>query len=108
MSKPHIRIGDVDLDEEVVIVNGERFTEQDANDLADELSGRERSNANLQPGGKSLSGGGKHSPVLQARVPADVRARFDAIAEQRGVTPSRLLREAIDQLIAREEKPAGD
>lgn len=49
----------VDLDSEVVIVNGRRLTDADADAWADELSGRERSNANLIPGRKSLSGKGE-------------------------------------------------
>jgi hypothetical protein len=99
-----VEISDIDLDQEEVYVDGKRFTEADASAMADELerTAHERA-ANLIPGGKSLSGDGSHSPVLQARVPAQVRARFDAIAERRGVRPSRLLREAIDQLIEREE-----
>jgi hypothetical protein len=97
-------ISDIDLDQEEVYVNGERFTEADAAAMAEELerTSRERS-ANLIPGGKSLSGDGTHSPIVQARVSASVRAKLDAIAERRGVRPSRLLREAIDQFIEREE-----
>ncbi|BCP29593.1 ribbon-helix-helix domain-containing protein [Mycobacterium intracellulare] len=101
--KPKVQFGDVDLDKEVVIVNGERFTEADAFAVTEELAGRERSNANLIPGRKSLSGGGEHSPIVQTRVPADVRDRLQEIAERRGVRTSKLLREAIDQFIEREE-----
>lgn len=100
--KPTITIGDVDLDDESVIVNGERLTEADARAVTDELAGRDRSNANLIPGRKSLSGDGEHSPVMQTRVPAAVQARFREIAARRGVRPSKLLREAIDQFIERE------
>jgi hypothetical protein len=35
-----IRFGDVDLDKEVVIVNGERLTEADARAITDELAAR--------------------------------------------------------------------
>lgn len=48
--KPTIRVGDVDLDKEVVIVNGERFTEADALAVTDELASREQSG----PAGQSL------------------------------------------------------
>lgn len=41
MSEHKHTFGDVDLDREVVIVNGERFTERDAEALAGQLSGRE-------------------------------------------------------------------
>lgn len=100
--KPKIQVGDIDLDKEVVIVNGERLTEADALAVTEELAGRERSNANLIPGRKSLSGGGEHSPIVQTRVPVEVRARLQAIAERRGVRTSKLLREAIDQFIEHE------
>ena len=104
-TKPKFEIEDVDLDAEEVYVNGERLTEAKVNAAAEELERRDARDraANLIPGGKSLSGDGSHSPVLQARVPADVRARLDAIADRRGVRTSKLLREAINQFIEREE-----
>lgn len=96
-------VEDIDLAEEEIVVDGERLTDERADAIAEDVLAKVRAR-NLVPGGKSLSGDGSHSPVLQARVPAEVRARFDAIAERRGVRPSRLLREAIDQLIKREDR----
>lgn len=107
--EPIIDDKDIDLDAEVIHVNGRRLTEEFAEEIADEAArtSRERSNANLIPGRKSLSGDGEHSPIVQTRVPAQVRARLQAIADRRGVRPSKLLREAIDQFIEREEhRPA--
>jgi Ribbon-helix-helix domain len=99
-----VEASDIDLDHEEVYLNGERFTEARASEMAAELerTSRERT-ANLIPGGKSLSGDGTHSPVVQARVSVSVRAKLDTIAERRGVRTSRLLREAIEQFIEREE-----
>lgn len=105
MTNHKIHNEDIDVDKEIVIVNGERFTEQDAEDLDAELSGRDRSNANLVPGRKSLSGAGEHSPIVQTRVPTTVRVKLQKIADRRGVRTSKLLREAIDQFIEREERP---
>jgi hypothetical protein len=96
-----IELDDVDLDQEVAIVNGQRLPSKTPTTWP--TSSAPPSESNLIPGGKSLSGDGSHSPVVQARVPEEVRARLNAIAERRGVRPSRLLREAIDQLIEREE-----
>lgn len=90
---------DADLDHDDFQFQGKRLTEKRAEKLAAKAFRRAD---NLVPGGKSLSGDGTHSPVLQTRVPADVRAKFQAIAARRGVRPSKLLREAIDELIRRE------
>lgn len=95
------RIVDVDLDDEVVIVNGERLTECAAEQLSDELAGRARSNANLVPGRKSLSGRGKHSPVLNVRVSDATLGMLRVLAGQRGVSVSKLSRQAIDEFVER-------
>ncbi|RIT58860.1 hypothetical protein D2E90_20770 [Mycobacteroides abscessus] len=84
--QPIILDGDVDLDDEVVMVDGERLTNADADALADEAArvSRERSNANLIPGRKSLSGEGKHSPTVQTRVPQWVKDELVAEAAELG------------------------
>lgn len=41
--KPNVKFGDVDRDNEAVIVNGGRFTEADALAVTEELAGREPS-----------------------------------------------------------------
>lgn len=93
-------VSDIDLGAEEFQFQGARLTEDRAAELAETHFERAR---NLIPGGKSLSGDGTHSPVVQARVSVETRSRLDAIAERRGVRPSRLLREAIVQFIEREE-----
>lgn len=55
---------------------------------------------NLVPGGKSLSGGTKHSPTVQFRVPETVRDEVEAQAAAEGVTVSRLARKALEQYLA--------
>ncbi|ETZ55312.1 DNA-binding protein [Mycobacterium avium] len=92
-------VSDIDLKKEDFQFHGERLTEARAEELAEQ---KFRRADNLVPGGKSLSRDGTHSPVMQTRVPAEVRAKFQAIAARRGVRPSKLLREAIDQFIERE------
>ena len=103
--KPTVTLGpDLDLDAEIINVNDKRLTEVGAQMWAAELEARDRSNdrsrANLIPGRKSLSGGGRHSPVVNVRVSEATRGRLDEIAAQRGVSVSRIAREAIDAYIA--------
>ncbi|QDF69398.1 hypothetical protein [Mycobacteroides chelonae] len=83
--EPIILDEDVDLDDEVVTVDDERLTNADA--LADEAArvSRERSNANLIPGRKSLSGEGQHSPTVQTRVPQWVKDELVAEAAELGL-----------------------
>ena len=94
-------VEDVDLNETEIYVNGRRLTEELANEIADEMTriSRERSRANLVPGRKSLSGGGKHSPAVQVRVSEATRDRLVIIAKERQVTLSRLVREVLDDYV---------
>ncbi len=57
---------------------------------------------NLRPGGKSLSGNGKHSPVVQVRVSEQTRDKLRAIAKARGMSVSKLSRKVLDQFVERE------
>ncbi|PVA66198.1 hypothetical protein [Mycobacteroides abscessus] len=84
---PEIIDEDIDLDAEVVTVDGQRLTNADADALADEAArvSRERSNANLIPGRKSLSGEGQHSPTVQTRVPQWVKDELVAEAAELGL-----------------------
>lgn len=78
---------DIDLDTEVVTVDGERLTNDDADAMAERLAARERSNANLAltNGRPSLSGDGKHSPTVQTRVPQWVKDELVAEAAELGL-----------------------
>jgi hypothetical protein len=65
---------EIDLDTEAVYVNGRRITEADASAWADDA---ERAHAervkHLIPGGKSLSGEHKRSPVVQIVLPETLK-----------------------------------
>lgn len=95
MPNHQFRDDDVDLDNETVIVNGERLTEADADTtMADELSGRKRI-----PGRKSLSGEG-HSPVVNVRVSAETRAALADKVASTGDKLSTVSREALDYTVS--------
>lgn len=96
-------VSDIDLAEEEFQFEGERLTEQRAEHLAEKAF---RPSDNLIPGGKSLSGNNTHSPVVQTRVPATVHAKLQVLADRRHVSVSKLLREAINQFVEREEHRA--
>lgn len=53
---------------------------------------------NLLPGGKSLSGDRKHSPVVQVRVSEHTRDKLQAIAKARGMSVSKLSRKVLDEV----------
>lgn len=55
---------------------------------------------NLIPGGKSLTEGSQHSPVLNLRLPADVKSRLCRLAEAEGVGTSKYVRRVIEQHLA--------
>jgi hypothetical protein len=99
-----IEVSDVDLAGEAVYVNGERLTDERVERMAEESVRLARiREANLIPGGKSLSGGSKHSPIVQTRVPDVMHVKLRRIADDRHVSMSKLLREALDDLVEREE-----
>jgi hypothetical protein len=90
-----------DLENEDYYVEGERLTEESAQRLAAEMLERVRAK-NLRPGGKSLSGGNKHSPVVQVRVSERTRDKLQAIADARGMSVSKLSRKVLDEFVKRE------
>lgn len=54
---------------------------------------------NLIPGGKSLSEGGHHSPLLQVRIPEAMRDELQARADAAGVSVSKLTRTALHEFL---------
>ena len=90
-----------DLEKEDYYVEGERLTEERAEQLAAEMLAAVRA-SNLRPGGKSLSGGQTHSPVVQVRVSEHTRDLLQAIAKARGISVSKLSRKVLDEFVARE------
>src|SRR6478735_1388136 len=87
-----------DLENEEYYVEGERLTEESAQRLAAEMLERVRAK-NLRPGGKSLSGGNKHSPVVHVRVSERTRDKLQAIADARGMSVSKLSRKVLDEFV---------
>lgn len=86
---------DIDLDVEIVRdKSGERITEARAKELA--TAALRRAGA----GRPSLTAPGRRSPEVKARVPVELRDRLRAAAEQRGVSTSELVREALDRYLA--------
>lgn len=89
-------IAETDLDEDDFQFQGERLTEQRAAGIAEE---RFEKSANLIPGGKSLSGGQTHSPVVQVRVSVTTKTKLEAIAEARKMSVSKLSRQVLDEFV---------
>jgi hypothetical protein len=91
----------VDLNEEEIYVEGERLTDELAEKRAAEVLAK-ASALNLRPGGKSLSGDGKHSPVVQVRVSEHTRDKLRTIAKARGMSVSKLTRKVLDEFVERQ------
>ena len=89
---------DLDLDVEDFQYQGERLTNERAVQIAEETLSELR-RRNLIPGGKSLSGGGVHSPRVQFRVPQDLREQAERVAEDEGVSLSALARHALEDYL---------
>lgn len=53
----------------------------------------------LQPGGKSLSGDGTHSPVLNVRVSAQMHAQLHRMADERGCGVSKIVRRILEDAL---------
>lgn len=93
-------VSEVDLDQDDFQFHGEQLTEARAAKLAEEHWER---TANLIPGGKSLSGDQKHSPVVQVRVSVTTRDRLTAIAKTRKMSVSKLSRQVLDDFVKQVE-----
>ena len=88
-----------DDDTPVTLPDGTVLDGDVAEQYAEQVIARVRAR-NLIPGGKSLSAPGRHSPVVQARVPEELHERLTAEAAARGVSVSRLAREALEHYLA--------
>jgi predicted HicB family RNase H-like nuclease len=89
---------DLDLDVEDFQYQGERLTNERAEQIAEETLAEVR-RRNLIPGGKSLSGGTVHSPRVQFRVPQDLHQQAERVAEDEGVSLSALARHALEDYL---------
>ncbi len=84
---------DVDLDaEDVRLPDGTRLTEQQADEIVDEVRRR--------VGRPSLTGESAVSPRITFRITPAVRDRAAAIAAHEGKTVSQLAREALEARVA--------
>lgn len=89
---PDVQVDEVDLDQEVIHVEEGRLTEARATVLAEEA---ERT-SNLVPGGKSLSGGAKHSPMINVRVADSLKLALEKEAKSKGMGTSKLVRKILE------------
>lgn len=92
------KIAEIDLETEEFVYRGRRLTDEGATERAEETLAEVR-RRNLLPGGKSLSGGDTHSPVVQFRVPKQLRAQLEERAAAEGVSPSKVARRALEQYL---------
>ena len=85
---------DIDLDLEIVLDrDGTRITEKRAEEIVQEVLN--------SVGRPSLTGPSRHSPEVKARVPEKLKVALDAEAKRRGQTPSALLRQVLEEFLAR-------
>ncbi|MDD7812611.1 DUF2188 domain-containing protein [Mycobacterium sp. CSUR Q5927] len=94
-------VEDVDLAEEEIIVDGKRLTDERADAIARDVLAKVRART-LVPGGKSLSGEGKHSPVVQVRVSETTRNALQEIAHARSMSVSKLSRQVLDEFVSKQ------
>jgi Ribbon-helix-helix protein, copG family len=84
---------DVDLDQEDVrLADGTRLTT--------EVAGQIVQDARRAAGRPSLTGPGKHSPQLSARVPPELRDAAERQARREGKSVSQLIRELLERYLA--------
>ncbi|MBO0768054.1 MAG: hypothetical protein J2O48_05135 [Solirubrobacterales bacterium] len=85
---------DVDLDDEVILLpDGERLTEERAEQLAENVVA-------LHRGGRpSVSGGRKRTPVMSLRVPEATRAALEALARAQGRRLADVSRDALNEYV---------
>ena len=85
---------DIDLDVEVVLdKRGRRITEARAQQIARQIL---RENVAGRP---SLTGAKIVSPEVKARVPQGMKDKLDREAKKLGVTPSALIRQALEEYL---------
>ena len=85
---------DVDLDKEVVLdKRGRRINEARAAQISRQIL-RE-----VAAGRPSLTGTGKVSPEVKARVPQAMKDKLEREAKKYGVSPSVLIRQALEEYL---------
>lgn len=101
MTKRFVELGpigpDIDLDkEEVYLSNGTRLTEAEAVALSERVLEQAR-----RPGRPSVSSLTVRTPNLTVRVPPDVRAALESIAETQGRRLADVSRDALAEYVER-------
>jgi len=89
-------VEDTDLDQEYVVAGGKRLTEADAVELAEDIIRRHEPRRAGRP---SLGKG--RSPQVAFRIPAETKTRLAEVADRAGVRESDVLREALEDYLAR-------
>lgn len=89
----------VNVEDDDVTFQGSPLTGERINELVAKVDRAQ----NLTPGGKSLSGDGKYSPVVQVRLPENVRTALAERAKTRGVSISKYTRELIEKALSRSD-----
>jgi hypothetical protein len=93
--KPGAIGADVDLDtEEIYLADGQRLTEQVAEELAQRALARHR-------GRPSVTGDRARTPSLTVRVPPETRTALEELAKAQGKRLADVSREAMDEYVSR-------
>lgn len=87
------------IDFEVVDADLTPEQEMAAAQEAEEVLPKFRQRAGLIPGGKSLTGKGKHSPVVQVVLAQEDRDRLAAKAAEAGMSVSKFTRRVIEDYL---------
>lgn len=93
---PDVTVREIDLDAEEFYVGGERLTQARAAELAER--------AERRSGRPSLTSPGAHSPALNLRVSTQTKARLEAQAEAEGRRQSDIVRDALEEYLARHDR----
>jgi len=89
-----------DTSSDPIVYHGEPLTEERADQIR-EASLAEARRRNLIPGRKSLSGGSKHSPVVQVRVPESLEELLNRRVKAESTTRAKLIRRALEEYLSR-------
>jgi len=88
---------DIDFDKEVVLdQNGERYTNARIDAMVKDIEEH-----GPYVGRPSLTAPTVHSPEIKARVPAPLKEKLEEVAQARGETPSALIRQAVEEFLAK-------
>ena len=97
LGKKYVFGGYIDLDKEVVLDNnGERYTNARIDAMVKEIEEH-----GPYVGRPSLTAPTVHSPEIKARVPAPLKEKLEEAAKSRGETPSALIRQAVEEVLAK-------